>query len=128
IYWGHDIILVYGEEVARSGVRDVSNFFMRNPMPRSTTWVLVARGEAGKLLESHSELEKTSAQSVGFLARGKAGFSIMLKDFQMALASRGTNPAAPALEVQKAGQPQGVGMEEKIQHEEVVFAGTGVFR
>ncbi|MCL6639278.1 MAG: Ger(x)C family spore germination protein, partial [Firmicutes bacterium] len=128
IYWGHNVILVYGEEMARGGVRDASNFFMRNPQPRETTWVLVAKGEAKKLLESHSELEKTSAQSVGFLARNRAGFSIMLKDFQMALASRGTNPAAPRVELQKLGQPQGPGMEDKLQHEEIAVTGTAVFK
>ena len=128
IHWGHEIILVIGEEVAREGVRDVSNFFIRNPQTRETMWLLVAKGEAGKVLESHSELEKTSSQSVGFLSRHKAGFSIMLKDFQMALASRGTNPAAPRVEVQKLGQPQGPGMEEKLQHREVAITGTGVFK
>jgi len=128
IYWGHDVILVIGEEMAREGVRNVTNFFMRNPQPRETIWVLVTKGEAKLLLESHSELEKSSAQSVGFLSRNKAGFSVMMKDFVMALASRGTNPAAPRVEVQKLGQPQGPGMEEKLQHEEVGITGTGVFK
>ena len=128
IYWGHDVILVIGEEMARGGVRNISNFFMRNPQTRETIWVLVSKGEAKKLLESHSELEKTSAQSVGFLVRNRAGLSVILKDFQMALASCGTNPAAPRVELQKLGQPQGPGMEEKLQHEEAVITGTGVFK
>ncbi|KJS03868.1 MAG: hypothetical protein VR68_00295 [Peptococcaceae bacterium BRH_c4a] len=128
IYWGHDVILVIGEEMAREGVRKISNFFMRYPRTRETIWVLVSKGKAEKLLESHSELEKTSAQSVGFLVRNRAGLSVMLKDFQMALASRGTNPAAPRVELQKLGGPQGPGMEEKLQHEEVAITGTGVFK
>lgn len=128
IYWGHIIILVIGEDMARGGTRDISNFFMRNPMTRETTWVLVTRGEAKKILESNSELEKTSAQSIGFLSRRKAGFSIMLKDFQMVLAARGTNPAAPRVELQKAGESQGPGMEEKEQHKEAAITGTGVFK
>lgn len=128
IYWGHDVILVIGEEMAKEGVRSVTNFFMRNPQPRETIWMLVSKGEAKKVLESHSELEKTSAQSVALLARNRAGFSIMMKDFQMALASRGTNPAAPRAEVQVVGEPQGPGMEEKIMHEEVTITGTGVFK
>ena len=128
IYWGHNIILVYGEKIAREGVRDISNFFLRNPQPRETIWVLIARGEARKVLESHSELEKTSAQSLGFLARHRAGFAIMLKDFQMALASRGTNPAAPRVELEAAGEPQGPGMEEHTAHKELAITGTGVFK
>lgn len=127
IYWAHDIILVLGEEAAKSGVRNYLNFFIRDPMPRETTWVLVTRGEAKKLLESHSELEKTSAQSIGSLVRNRAGLAVMVMDFAMALASRGTNPALPLVELQKLGEPQGPGMEEKVQHEEVSITGTGVF-
>jgi len=128
IYWAHDIILVLGEEAAKTGVGSYIDYFMRAPMFRETTWVLVTRGEAKKLLESHSELEKTSAQSIGFLVRNRTGLTVMLKDFVMALASRGTNPALPEIELQKLGEPQGPGMEEKGKHEEVVIIGTGVFK
>lgn len=128
IYWSHSIMIVYGENMARGGVRDVTNFFMRSPQPRETSWVFVTKGEAKSVLESHSELEKTSAQSVGLLARNRAGHSLMLEDFQRELASRGTNPSAPRVEVLKMGQPQGVGMEERLQHEEVGITGTGVFK
>ncbi|TEB14430.1 Spore germination protein A3 precursor [Pelotomaculum sp. FP] len=128
IYWAHNIILVFGAEAAQSGVGNYADFFMRDPMPRENTWVLVTRGEAKELLESHSELEKTSAQSIGFVERNKAGLAVMFKDFAMALASRGTNPALPEVELQKLGEPQGSGMEDKKQHEEVVITGTGVFK
>jgi spore germination protein KC len=128
IYWAHNIILVFGAEAAKSGVGNYVDFFMRDPMSRENIWVLVTRGEAKELLESHSELEKTSAQSIGFVERNKAGLAVIFKDFAMALASRGTNPALPAVELQKLGEPQGSGMEEEKQHEEVVMTGTGVFK
>ncbi|GBF35205.1 spore germination protein GerKC [Desulfocucumis palustris] len=128
IYWSHSIIIVYGESMARGGVRDVSNFFMRNPQPRETSWIFVTEGEAKNVLESHSELEKTSAQSIAFLARNQPGYSIMLEDFQQNLTSPGTNPAAPRIQLLKLGQPQGVGMEERLRHEEVGITGTGIFK
>lgn len=128
IYWGQDTVLVIGEEMAKEGVRNISNFFIRNPHPRETILVLVARGEAEKVLKSHSELEKSSSDSIVHHALNKVGFSMMIKDFQMALASYGINPAAPGVEIQKAGQPQGVGMEETLQHEEAVITGTAVFK
>jgi spore germination protein KC len=128
IYWSHNIIIVYGENMAKGGVRDVSNFFMRNPQPRETSWVFVTKGEAKKVLESHSELEKTSAQSIALIAGNQPGYSIMLEDFQQNLTSPGTNPAAPKIQLLKLGQPQGVGMEERLRHEEVAITGTGVFK
>lgn len=127
IYWAHGIILVFGEDAAKSGVRNYIDFFMRDPMPRETTWVLVARGEARKVLESHSQMEKTSAQSIGFIVRNRAGIAVMLKDFAMALASKGTNPALPVMELQKLGVVQGPGIVTGEQHVEAVINGTGVF-
>lgn len=128
IYWAHDIILVFGQEAAKGGVRDYTNFFMRDPMPRETTWILITKGEAKKVLESHSEMETTSAQSIGFIVRNRAGLAVMMKDFAMALASRGTNPSLPALEMQKFGEQEGPGLEKNEQHAEAVITGTGVFK
>lgn len=128
IYWAHDIIVVFGEEAAKSGVRDYVNFFLRDPLPRETTWVLVTKGEAKKVLESHSELEPSSAQSIGFIVRNRAGLAVMIKDFAISLASRGTNPALPVLEMQKFGEPEGPGTEKSEQHEEGVITGAGVFK
>jgi spore germination protein KC len=91
-------------------------------------WVMVSEGEAKRLLESHSELERTSAQSSGFLARSRAGFSIEFIDFIKDLASWGTNPVATGIRLARQGEAQGPGMEKKHKHDEVVFTGTAVFK
>lgn len=121
-------MLVFGESAARRGVRDLTNFFHREAGPRETMWVMVAEGEAKKVLESHSEMEKTSAQSSGFLARNKAGFAVEFIDFIKDLASWGTNPVAARVRLAHQGEAQGPGMEKKHKHQEVVFAGTAVFK
>lgn len=128
LYWGHNALLVFGEEMARHGVREATNFFHRHPQPRETAWVMVARGTAKKVLQSHSELEKTSAQAIGFLARAKAGHAVRFIDMIKDLASPGANPALTRLEPVRQGEPQGPGMEEAPQHEEVVFTGEAVFK
>jgi len=127
LIWTHNIVLVFGESAARRGVRDLTNFFHRQAGPRETMWVMVAEGEAKKVLESHSELEKTSAQSSGFLARSRAGFSIEFINFIKDLASLGANPVAARVKLARQGEAQGPGMEKKHKHNEVVFAGTAVF-
>ncbi|MEW6423994.1 MAG: Ger(x)C family spore germination protein [Bacillota bacterium] len=128
LYWGHSALLVFGEETARHGVRDATNFFHRHPQPRETMWVMVARGTAKKILQSHSELEKTSAQAIGFLARAKAGHAVRFIDLIKDLASPGANPALTRLELVRQGEPQGPGMEKAPKHQEVVFTGTAVFK
>lgn len=128
ITWTHNIVLVFGEEAAIYGVRDLTNFFHRQAGPRETMWVMVAEGEAKKVLESHTELEKTSAQSMGFLARSRAGFAVEFINFIKDLASWGTNPVATKVRLAPQGEPQGPGMEKKQKHQEVVFTGTAVFK
>lgn len=128
IYWAHDIILVLGEEAAKAGVRNYIDFFMRDPMPRETTWVLVTKGEAKTILESHAELEKTSSQALGFILRNNEGLGVMLKDFVMALAARGTNPFLPMVEMEHVGQVSGPGMAQPKQHEGVSITGLAVFK
>jgi len=128
IYWAHGIILVLGEEAAKAGVRSYIDFFMRDPMPRETTWVLVTKGEAKTVLESHAELEKTSAQSIGFILRNNEGLGVMLKDFIMALATMGTNPFLPLVELEQVGEVTGPGMAQPKQHKGASITGLAVFK
>ncbi|KJS12315.1 MAG: hypothetical protein VR67_08870 [Peptococcaceae bacterium BRH_c8a] len=139
LYWGHTVILVLGEQMARDGIRKVLNFFSRSPDTRETIWVLVSRGAAKEVLNSHSQLETTSAQGVGAMVRSGVGVPVMLKDLSMMLASKGTNPVLPRIELTTSGSPQGPGMAENIPraqhdqahgtqtHAEITITGTGVF-
>jgi spore germination protein KC len=129
IYWGHSIILVIGEDMARKGTRLVTDFFHRNRQPRETTWLMVAKGEAKDFLEAYSALEKTSAQAAGFLARMKIGYSVQSREFAEMLASKGVQPVATRVEVKRAGITPGPGGEkEPSKQKQVVLTGVAVFR
>lgn len=141
LYWGHTVILVFGEQLARDGIRQAINYFSRSPRARETIWVLVTRGKAKDILNSHSQLETTSAQSIGAMVRTEVGVPVMLKDLSMMLSSKGTNPVLPRIELTASGEPQGPGMQENIPqakeqeqpqgamiHAEPTITGTGVFK
>ena len=140
LYWGHDIILIFGEQLARDGLNQVIDYFSRSPEVRETPWVLLAKGKASDVINSHSQLENTSAQSVGDIARTGTIMPVMLKDLMMDLASYGTNPVIPGIELTPSGTPQGPEMLENIPeangenqkatkvHAEVTATGTGVFK
>ncbi len=139
LYWGHIVILVFGEQIAREGIRKAFNFFTRSPGARETVWVLVARGDAKEVLNSHSQLETTSAQGIGAMIRAGVGVPVMLKDFSLMLAGKGINPVLPRVELTASGTPQGPGMKENIPeannepqhgtqtHAEITITGAGVF-
>jgi Ger(x)C family germination protein len=57
IYVAHSQVIILGEELAKSGVRDVLDFFARAPEARMTLYVIVAKGKAGDMLEITPEFE-----------------------------------------------------------------------
>lgn len=128
IYWAHSNILVLGEEAARHGINYYVNFFYREPHPRETTWVLVAKGEAKDILETNSELENSSAQDIGFLARGKTVYSVNLAELAIMRVTPGSHQVAPRVEVVESGTVHGPGKEKPAGHKGVALTGTAVFR
>ncbi|MFZ5646681.1 MAG: Ger(x)C family spore germination protein [Bacillota bacterium] len=129
IYWGHSVILVIGEEMAKKGTRMVTNFFQRDREPREIMWFMVAKGEAKDVLETYSDLAKTSAQAAGFLTRMKTGYSVQLREYAEMLASKGVQPVATRVEVKEAGVTPVPGREKKSPaHKQVELSGVGVFK
>ena len=128
IYWAHDVILVFGEEAARHGVLRYTNYFYRTPQSRETMWIMVAKGEAKDILETHSQLEKSSAQDIGYLARAKTGYSVNFKNFIVMLSTRGANPIASRVDIVERGITQGPEQEKPTIHKGAALTGTAVFR
>lgn len=129
IYWSHCIVLIFGEEVARKGIGAVTNLFSRDRQSRETMWVMVAQGEAKDILETHSALEKTSAQAAGFLTRMRTSYSVQLREYCEMLASNGVQPALTRIVVREAGITPGPEREkESPTHKQVEISGVGVFK
>ncbi|MGE5485428.1 MAG: Ger(x)C family spore germination protein [Ignavibacteriales bacterium] len=128
LYWGHSIILVFGEEMARRGLRPVGDFFNRERQPRETMWVMVAEGEAKDVLECNSVLEKTSAQAAAFLTRMRTGFAVQIREFTEMLASKGVQPVATRVIVKELGTTQGPTQEGMAPAQrQVEVSGVAVF-
>jgi spore germination protein KC len=58
VYVAHSKVIVFGEELAKSGVRDCIDFFARAPEARMTVHVFVAKGKAADILDIETEFEK----------------------------------------------------------------------
>lgn len=139
VYWGHNSVLVVGKEMAQQDIRQAIDFFTRSTIVRETMWVVTARGKASELLNSHSQLETSSAQSVDKMIKSGVGVQLNLKDLSMTLASDG-NPVLPAMELTPSGVPQGPGLEENLPevkqgeqkqtmvHGEITITGSAVYK
>ena len=129
LYWGHSVILVIGEEMARKGTGMARNFFHRDRQPRETMWVMVARGEAKDFLETYWALAKTSAQAAGFLTRMETCYAVQLREYAEMLASKGVQPVATAVRTTEAGVTPGTAQQTKAPaYRQVELAGVAVFR
>jgi spore germination protein KC len=48
IFWAHIKVIIIGEDLARSDIHDLLDFFTRNPELRLRTLIAVTQGEAGR--------------------------------------------------------------------------------
>lgn len=71
VFWGHSEVLVIGEKLAKEGIRDQIDFFIRYSEPRLRAYVFVTKGSAKDVLVLHPPLEKSSSEVLRELAVSK---------------------------------------------------------
>lgn len=134
--------IVLGEDLARSGVRDVMDFFARHWEMRRSIWVLVAKKSAQDvLLKGAPVSEKIPGIAIKMEMERRAllaptRYPVTLGDFLTGLTREGEDGIASSVEVgpmqegKPGGQGEGGATKEKTtsRTKELVFSGAGVFR
>jgi len=65
LYFPHNQILVVSEELARTkGTEYFLDFFLRDPEPRRSTWILVANNKASDILGIHAVIDEIPAIAI----------------------------------------------------------------
>ncbi|KPV41805.1 Ger(x)C family spore germination protein [Alicyclobacillus ferrooxydans] len=65
VYWGHNKVIVIGEDLARDeGINDVVDFFSRNHELRMRTWVVVTPDKASQIVATKTGLEVVPGNSI----------------------------------------------------------------
>jgi len=110
IFWSHNKIIIISENLARKDISEILDFFNRNPELRLRTWLAVAPGDAGKLLEKGPSMEEVLAVSLERVIAQRVwpgiGYGIMLKDFVEDYLSPATYPVAGKIAITRgASQP-----------------------
>lgn len=99
IYVPHNQIIVFGEDMARQGVRDSLDFFARAPESRATVYVLVAKGKAADILEADTVFEKMPSGDLKRMIDDQEITSTVPKttefDIMCDIVSRSKAPVAP---------------------------------
>ncbi|WP_282940992.1 Ger(x)C family spore germination protein [Paenibacillus sp. RC67] len=99
IFWGHCEIFIFGEKLAREGMRENIDFIMRESGPRERADVFVSKGEAKDILKLIPPIERSSAEVLREMAKLQTGMKVTVKDFAEMLNGEARAAALPWVEV-----------------------------
>ncbi|WP_031515721.1 Ger(x)C family spore germination protein [Desulfofalx alkaliphila] len=138
VFRAHANILVLGERVAKEGVEEVIDFFLRDPSSRLRSWVLVTEGQAIDVLKAEPQLNKLLAEEfTGMVSVTQKTVSksyvISHKDFINHLLTPGRDAAASRVTIFKPPEnvpPPGFETysDEGDVHIETKLTGASVFK
>jgi spore germination protein KC len=109
--WKHNNAIILSEEVARRGVSQVLDFFVRNYESRLDQWVLVTHGKAADVLVPRFRLEENQGAGIRKLNLSAARTTakvvpVRLREFMVALAGPPAAPLTAILDREtRAGDP-----------------------
>ncbi|PUA40817.1 Ger(x)C family spore germination protein [Paenibacillus elgii] len=98
IFWGHGEVFVFGEALAREGIRENIDFILRDPGPRERAEMFICKGRAQDILTLMPPLERSSAESLREMAKSQTGLKVTVKDFAEMLVSDAGAAALPWIE------------------------------
>ncbi len=107
LYFSHNQLIIFGEDLAKEGVRDSFDFFARYGESRMTVYVFVAKGKAGDILDGEANFEKIPAMEISTLMQDPIGSInkplIMASDFARGLISETKSAIVPMIDIVEEG-------------------------
>ncbi|MDF2545361.1 MAG: hypothetical protein K0R93_259 [Anaerosolibacter sp.] len=108
-YYSHVVAIVIGEEMAKSGIEDLLDFFERDAEPRLTSKMLIAKGTtAKKILSVKSKLETIPAQNISQITENRESNPVIqqvtLFDLLQQLSTSGREATIGAVEISDEGK------------------------
>ncbi|MBP1994585.1 Ger(x)C family spore germination protein [Paenibacillus eucommiae] len=131
IFWAHNFIIVISEEVAKSGIADIIDFFSRNHELRLKTWIVVTPDKAGQVISTKTGIEVTSGDSLDKLFRfnrilAEAPRTNLMR-LQEAYLSESSHPVLAKLKLAKRGIPN-KNPEKSETLNQAELSGVAVFK
>lgn len=106
-YFSHNMVYILSEEIAREGISDVIDLFLRDAEFRETPYIFISKGKAEDIIRSEHEQEKFSGQAIEKLAKMTFAASklpsIRLIDLLKNLVSKTNDSIIPGIDLVKGG-------------------------
>ncbi|SFJ70898.1 Ger(x)C family spore germination protein [Thermoflavimicrobium dichotomicum] len=123
IFWGHNEVLIIGEELAKEGFREHIDFWMRYTEPRERADVFVSKGKAKEILMLIPKIERNSSEVLRELAEMRTGIKVTVKDLAQMLTGESGTAALPWVEKLPSSN------EEKDEKKSIGYIyGTALFK
>jgi spore germination protein KC len=123
LYYAHRRVILFGEEAARSGTKEMIDIVARIPENRITTMVFVADGKAADILSVESPLEQSTADLIQEIGVYSAGIPRTLKHYIDSILSDGVEAVVPYVGIRET-EPG----EEGKSKPGVTMKGMALFR
>ncbi|WP_223821027.1 Ger(x)C family spore germination protein [Bacillus sp. S3] len=98
IFWGQNEVLIIGETLAKEGISDEIDFWMRHSEPRIRADVFVAKGRPKNVLQAMPELERSTSKQLRKIAKTHIGVKVTVKDFSQMLSGESNAAVLPWVE------------------------------
>jgi spore germination protein KC len=130
VYWAHNYIVVMNEKYAKAGIKDMIDFFTRNPELRMNTWVAVTPDPASKIVSTITGLEVVPGEALNRLfylsqASAESPRTNMMRLEEVFL-DRSAQPVLARLSLKK----RGISNKKPEEHgslEQVELSGAAIF-
>ncbi|MFP5115732.1 Ger(x)C family spore germination protein [Bacillaceae bacterium C204] len=122
IFWGHCEVFIFDEAIAKEGIAEHIDLFLRMPEFRERSQLFISKQKAQKILSLISPLERDIAEVVRELGEQKLGMTVTTKDFAEMLVSEAGDTAVPWIKI----LPPIEGQEKKQTI--AYITGTAIFK
>jgi Ger(x)C family germination protein len=119
LYFAHRRVTIVGEDLAREGIIPAMNAILIQPQSRVSTFVLIAKGDAVKLLTAQPRMEQFSGEAIREMAKSSIGQTV--KDVLLDSNRPGKDTIIPVIE------PTGT-IEKEKDGKEILMSNFAVFK
>lgn len=105
LFFPHNQVILFGEDLAREGIKEYLDFFLRDHESRNTVWVAVTQGRAADMLNATELVETTPSANIAHLiiTRRATSFAsgVNLFDLAKRYSSKSAAPLTSYFKVKK---------------------------
>lgn len=99
LFFGHCKIYIFGEQIAKEGIADLTDFFSRHPEPRNRALIFVSKGEAIKVLQLIPPMERYSSEVLREMTKQHISVTVTLIQLQQMLRGKANTALLPLIDI-----------------------------